>query len=188
MTKNIYILTLLQSLLTLTCYGQNPKSNSDKFMDFLNNYQTDSLRTLLDDNFQVKRTYVTFTNDKATFIDTYIPTSKNFNGKYIILNSSYDQRESEYLVEDRSDYFKYLKIDYPKWKIKLTVNEQSKIETMTIDSTETYQTYKFQMQQKDKEFEIWLATNYPNETKEKLYSTSGLILKRLKEYAEKHSR
>jgi len=157
-------------------------------MDFLNNYQTDSLRTLLDDNFQVKRTYVTFTNDKATFIDTYIPTSKNFNGKYIILNSSYDQRESEYLVEDRSDYFKYLKIDYPKWKIKLTVNEQSKIETMTIDSTETYQTYKFQMQQKDKEFEIWLATNYPNETKEKLYSTSGLILKRLKEYAEKHSR
>ena len=59
---------------------------------------------------------------------------------------------------------------------------------MTIDSTESYQTYLLQVKQKDENFESWLKVNYPNETKENLYSTTGLLTKRLKEYAEKHGR
>lgn len=187
MTKNSFILILFICLTTCSC-AHRLKSTPDKFLDFLNNYQTDNLRVLVADSFQLQRTYITYKNDKTSFIEEYVPNSKNFNGKYTVLKATYNKQTTEFLVKDQSDYLKYLDIDYPKWKIILTTNSKGKISSMTIDSTESYQTYLLQVKQKDENFESWLKVNYPNETKENLYSTTGLLTKRLKEYAEKHGR
>ena len=188
MTKNFIISTLIFCLTTICSCGQRLKSTSGKFLDFLNNYQTDSLSVLLADSFHLQRTYTTYTNDKTSFIDEYVPNSKNLNGKYKVLKATYNELTAEFLVEDQSDYYKYLNVDSPKWKIILTTNNQDKIMSMTIDTTESYQSYLLQIKQKDEDFESWLKTNYPNETKDALYSTTGLLTRRLKEYAKKHIR
>ena len=183
------MLLVLHFCMAIVCsHGQSLKYSADKFLTYLNNYQGDSMQTLLADSFQLHRTYTAYTNDKASFISNYIPISKNLNGKYKILKATYNERAAEFLVEDYSDYLKYLKIAYPKWKIILTTNNQGKITDMAIDTTENYQAYLLQMKQKDGDFGRWLKTNYPNETQDTLYSTTGLLTRRLKEYAKKHSR
>lgn len=186
MTKHSTIFTLLLGLTFFVSCGQNLKSNTaDKFLNFLNNYQIDSLRAVLADNFQLERTYTTYTNDKNSFIDKYVPNSKIFNAKYKIIKRNNSGRTTEFLVEDQSDYLKYLDIDYPKWEIKIAANGQEKIENMTIDTTENYQTYLTQTKKKGEQFESWLKQNYPDETNNILYSTTGLLTQRLKEYSTK---
>ena len=186
MTKNSTILTLLFGLLFFVGCGQKLKPNpADKFLNFLNNYQVDSLQTLVADNFQLKRTYTTYTNDKESFINKYVPNSKNFSGKYKILNTTKSEQTTNFLVEDQSDYLKYLNVDYPKWKVQIITNGQEKIESMTIDTTENYQTYLIQTKENCKQFESWLKQKYSNETNEILYNTIGLLTQRLKEYSTK---
>lgn len=187
--KTSSILILLLGLTFFVSCGQNLKPKpADKFLEFLNNYQVDSLQILVTDDFQLNRTYTTYKNDKKSFFDEYIPISKNFNGKYKILKTNHNELTTEFLVEDQSDYFKYLNIDYPKWKIILTTTNKDKIVGMTIDTTKSYQTYLSQIKQKSENFESWLKTNYPDETNDILYSTTGLLTRRLKEYAKKHNK
>jgi hypothetical protein len=186
MKRNSSILILLLGLSFLVSYGQNLKPNpANKFLFFLNNFQVDSLQTLLADNFQFIHAYTTDTNDKAYFINKYVPISKNFNGKFRIIKATDGRQITDFLVEDQSDYFKYLNIDYPKWKIQIITNGQEKISCMTIDTTEYYQTYLTQTKKKGKQFERWLKKKYPDETNEILYNTSGLLIQRLKEYSTK---
>lgn len=189
MRKTSNILTLLLGLTFFVSCVKNVKSDpADKFLKFLNNYQADSLQILVTDDFKLKRTYTNHTSDKKSFIDQYVPTSKNFNGKYIVLTTNRHDLETEFLVEDQSDYFKYLNVDYPKWKIIVTRTNQDKITAVTIDTIKSYKAYLSQIKQKSEDFESWLKTNYPDETNNRLYSTTGLLTKRLKEYAAKHSR
>jgi hypothetical protein len=186
MTKNTAILTLLLGLSFIVACGQSSKTKpSEKFIAFLNNYQVDSLQILVADNFQLKRTYSTYANDKKSFVETYVPNSKNFNAKYKIIKSTNSGQTTDFLVEDQSDYLKYLNIDYPKWKVQIVTNEQEKIERMTIDTTENYQTYLKQTKVKGEQFESWLKQKYPDETNEILYNTTGLLTQRLKEYSTK---
>lgn len=186
MTKNFTILALLLGLTCFVSCGQNSKfSTADKFLSYLNHYQVDSLQTLIADNFQLKRTYTTYTNDKKSFIEKYVPNSKNFNGTYKILKSTRSGQEVDFLVEDQSDYLKYLSIDFPKWKIQVITNRQGKVEHVTIDTTENYQTYLTQTKEKGGQFESWLKLKYPDETHEQLYNTAGLLTQRLKEYSKK---
>jgi transposase len=186
MTKKPTVLTLLLGLTLLTSCGQNSKYNpANKFLDFLNNYQVDSLQTLVADNFQLKRTYNPVTSDKKSFIEKYIPNSKNFKGKFKILKTTTKEQATQFIVEDQSDYMKYLHIDYPKWKIEIIATEQNKIASMTIDTTKNYQSYLKQVKEKGGEFENWLKFKYPNETHDTLYATEGLLIKRLKEFSNK---
>ena len=164
----------------------NSKTNpADKFLKFLNNYQIDSLQVLIADNFQLKRTFSSYSSDKKSFVDRYVPTSKNFNAKYKIIKAIYSEQTTEFLVEDQSDYLKYLNIDYPKWKVQIVTNGHKKIERMTIDTTANHQAYLTQAREKSEQFESWLKQKYPNETNEILYNTTGLLTQRLKEYSTK---
>ena len=186
MTKNSIILTLLLGLAFFVSCGQNSKPNpADKFLGFLNSFQIDSLQVLVADNFQLQRTYSTYTNDKKSFVGKYIPTSKNLNGKYKIIRATYSGQTTDFLVENQSDFFKFLNIDYPKWKVQIVTNGQEKIERMIIDTTENYQAYVKQAKEKGEQFESWLKQKYPDETDEILYNTTGLMTQRLKEYSTK---
>lgn len=179
-------LSIVLFMIGQAVYGQNPKSNTaEKFMTYLNNYQVDSLRNLITNNFQLKRTYSQYTNNKTSFLEDYVKKSKVFNGKYKIIQTTQSGQTTDFLVEDQSDYLKYLRIIYPKWKIKIEVNEQEKVESMIIDTTQNYPVYSKEVKEKDALFEQWLKQKYPNETKERLYKTTGLFIKRLKEYSKK---
>lgn len=185
MTKRLTTLALLFELAFFISCGQNSKPKpADKFLNFLNNYQVDSLQSMTAENFLLKRTYINYTNDKKSFIDKYIPFSRNVNGKFKILNTTGNHLATDYLVEDHSDYFKYLKIDYPKWKIRIISNANEKIEAMIVDTTEDYRTYLTQSNEKGDSFSRWLKEKYPGETTEVLNNTNGLFIKRLEEYAK----
>lgn len=186
MTKNSTLLTTLLILTFINACGQNSKPTpANKFLDFLNNYQIDSLQRLISDDFHIKRTFGPYMNNKKSFVEKYVPVSKNLNGKYIIIKSTNSGKATIFLVEDQSDYFKYLDIDYPKWKVRITTNAQEKVESMVIDTTESYQTYLIQMKDKSEPFESWMKQKYPTETREILYNTEGLLAQRLKEYSKR---
>ncbi len=186
MTKNFTILTILLGLTCFVSCGQNSRTNpADKFLSFLNRYQVDSLQTLLSDNFQLKRTYTTYTNDKKSFIEKYVPNSKNLNAAYKVLTTIQNGQTTDFLVEDQSDFLKYLGIDNPRWKVQVTTNEQEKIVLVTIDTTESHQAYLTQTKEKGEQFEKWLKQKHPGETQEQLYNIAGLLTQRLKEYSTK---
>jgi hypothetical protein len=159
-------------------------SPAAKFLNFLNDYQKDSLQNLITDDFQLKRTYTKYDNDKSSFLDKYLPYSRNYNGKFKLLKVISDIEPATYLVEDQSDYLKYLKVEYPTWKITIET-EDHKVKRVTIDTTETYQKYATDLKIAEEIFMAWLKSNYPKDTQEILYDQEGLLTKRLKEYAEK---
>ena len=177
-------MTLLFVVSFLVSFGQNQKPYpAERFIGFLNNYQVDSLQTLVADNFELKRTYTTYNNNRKSFFEKYIPYSKNLNGKFKILKANKRGQTTSFLVEDQSDYLKYLNIDYPKWHLQIIINEQDKIVGMTVDTTENYQTYLKQSKKMSEQFDNWLKKKYPDETTQILHNTVGLFIRRLKEYS-----
>jgi|LakMenEpi03Aug12_release.lakeMendotaPanAssembly.Ray.scaffolds.fasta_scaffold372531_2 hypothetical protein len=185
MTRKLTYSSFLFLIVTLTACGQSRPNASDKFFEFLNSYQEDSLRNILTDDFQLNRTYTTYSNDKSSFLDEYVPNSKAYNGKYKILKVISEIEPKQFLVEDQSDYFKYLNVDYPTWKITIYTKD-NKINLVSIDTTDTYKKYLANIKIADELFMTWLKSNYPDITQEMLYNQEGLLANRLKEYAEKN--
>ena len=186
MKKKSTGLAFLCGLVFFVSCGQDSKpGTADKFLAFLNNYQADSLELIVADNFELRRTYSKHVDNKRSFIDTYVPVSKNFNGKYNIIKTTNSRNTTDFLVEDQSDYLKYLHIANPKWKIKIISNKQNKIESMLLDTTTDYQVYVSQAREKSGPFESWLKMKYPDDKMETLYNTPGLMTQRLKEYSTK---
>lgn len=182
MTHILSHLIFLFLLISLASFGQKKPSPEDHFFNWLNNYQKDSLRNLLAEDFLLRRTYTTYFNDKSSFLDKYIPDSKAYNGKYKILKVITDIEPRQFLVEDQSDYLKYLNVGYPTWNITLMVKDE-KIQQVIIDTTEAYQKYLEEIKVADEKFMTWLKFNYPGDTREILNNQEGLLVKRLIEYA-----
>ncbi len=184
MTRRFPNLMLLFFIFTLTACCQNMTSPTDKFLIFLNGYQKDSLQNLITNDFQLKRTYTKYYNDKSSFLDKYLPNSRAYNGKYKILRVISDIEPKKYLVEDQSDYLKYLNVEYPTWKITIETKD-NRVKLVTIDTTETYRKYSADIKIAEEIFMTWLKSNYPKDTQKMLYNQEGLLAKRLKEYAKK---
>jgi hypothetical protein len=119
MTRKLSRLLFSLTLLLLTACRQNSYTVADKFLEYLNKNQKDSLQNILSDNFHLKRTYTDFENDKLSFLNEYLPHTKSYNGKYKILEVIEPNEPKQFLVEDQSDYFKYLNIPCPNWKITI---------------------------------------------------------------------
>ena len=179
------MILISSSMIFCSCDQNIKRSSKSDFFGFLNNYQSDSLQSLLADNFKIVRTFTTNKTDRKRFFEYYIPVSKNFNSKFEILKSEVTGESETYLVKDESDYLRLLDIDFPKWNITLKKNSKGQIESAIFDTTETFQKYLQQSNSKGKAFENWLHLKYPDEKIENLYTTSGLMLKRLREYLNK---
>ncbi len=175
---------LLFFLLPFCMYAQRQNSPADKYFEFLNNYQVDSLENLLSDNFQLKRTFADFTNDKSSFLNTYIKDSKELNAKFKITRTISGNEPKQFLVEDESDALKYLDIVRPTWKITVKARGYQ-VEQVIIDTTESYQNYLEDITFKETAFWSWIKQSHPHETEEVLYEDKELLSKRLKEYSLK---
>jgi len=185
MTNNLNILTLIFGFIFCVSFGQNSKPNSaDKFLSFLNNYEDDSLRIIVADNFKLQRTYTTFANDKKSFLENYVKDSKVYHGKYRVLKRTENGNKTEYIVKDESNYMKYLKISYPKWIITILTNNENKIEHMLIDTIGNHQLYLTQSKQKTKEFEKWITQKYPTQYLEDMYTNEKKLTALLIEYSK----
>jgi hypothetical protein len=169
--------------ISINSFAQKAKAPAEKFIVFLNNYQADSLEVLLADSFKLTRTFTTYSNNRASFFDFYIPYSKECNGKFKILEKTSGKNSTQFLVKDESDYFKYLGIDGATWKISVSV-KNNKVESVVIDTTESYRKYLSEMELKEQAFHEWLRKNYPDESPGKYQMGDGMLMKRGKEYYE----
>jgi hypothetical protein len=183
MIKFLVKCTFLLLVFSLTACAQKKLSPAEKYIEFLNNYQKDSLDGLLTEDFVQRRTFVKFSNDKASLLNWYIPYSQAVDGKYEILEVLSDKEPQQFLVKDVSEYFRYLKIDYPQWKLIISTKGNKVIEVV-IDTTETYQKYIKEVKLKDEQFRNWLKKNYPEEDMSIIQLKREIFLKRLKEFSE----
>jgi uncharacterized protein (DUF1499 family) len=155
------------------------------FLDFLNNYQVDSLNNILADNFQLTSPNTVSNNiNKKEFLGEYLKTTKAFNGKYDIIKVVSENEPKTFLIKDQSDYLKFLEVESPIWKITIMKNANSKIEEVRMDTTANYNEYGINIQTKEQLFNNWLKKNYPKETLEILHNNDYLLLKRMKSYSE----
>jgi hypothetical protein len=181
MRLSIFIVAI--SLFGLSSCKQHQHPTVDKYYQYLNSYQGDSLQTLLADDFKVTMNYSEHFYDRASFFSRYLKNYQAYNQKSKILKTISDDEPGTFLVEDNSDYLKYLKVSPPKWAVTIR-SENGVIHEINVDTTETTRTYFIDLQQKNDKFTLWLAKKYPYESPEVLHGTEGLFLQRLKEYSE----
>jgi hypothetical protein len=175
--------TILFLVFSLSACAQKKLSPAEKYIEFLNNYQKDSLDALLTDDFVQRRTFAKFSNNKTSLLNWYIPYSQAVDGKYEILEVISDKEPQQFLVKDISEYFRYLKIDYPQWKLIIST-KGNKVTEVVIDTTETYQKYIKEVKLKDEHFRNWLKKKYPDDDMNDIQLKREIFLKRLKEFSE----
>jgi hypothetical protein len=139
------------------------------------------LQNLLSDDFKLKRGFANYENDKTSFLGKYLAYSKEINAKFIVLSVKSENEIPTYLVQDESDYLKYLEIKAPILKISFTNSNDGKIEIVQIDTTKSFEIYRTQMKEKDKLFENWIKKKYKNSKDESLITGKG-VSNLLKEY------
>jgi len=104
-----------------------------------------------------------------------------------ILKTINNKEPRQFLVEDRSDYLKYLGVRNPTtWVITIrTIG--NKIDEVIVDTTETSNKYFKDVKEKSDQFTAWVSKKYPYDIPTgKLYDTANLLLKRLKEYKKEN--
>ncbi|MCP9752027.1 hypothetical protein [Ferruginibacter sp. HRS2-29] len=175
------VLTFLFNFLFIT--GQTKPVPAESFLSFLNSYQRDSLENLLTEDFRLVRNYTSFSNDKKTFLQDYVPNSKAYLGSFDIISVLSNEEPVQYLVEDKSGYFKYLKIKNPRW-IMTFASKGNRISEVRIDSTASYSAYMMDFQKKNAAFDKWIKEKHQEVTMDSLMKTEGSLIRLLKEYSE----
>jgi hypothetical protein len=147
-------------------------------------YQTHNLESLLSDDFIFERTCFGYTNNKNSFIVEYIPSSKTLNARFKLLKVVVDKPSKVFLVEEQSDYLKYLGVTYPTWKMTIVLSNKL-VKKVIIDSTDSWPKYQAELLKKGEDFERWVKKKYPNETEAQLNKTYSHLMIRVKEYASR---
>lgn len=183
MVKTVY---LTVTLFVFCLYGntQNNQEPETRFLRLLNQFQADSLETVITDDFIIERTFTNYKTDRSSFLHFYLPFNKEINGQFFVSNISKVPGGTEYLVSDHSYYLQYLGIDTPWWRLRIAVRN-NRVCKLTIDSTSTTKKYMEMSSVKTAAFTDWLHDTYPVEEQGQLYKTEGLYLKRLKEFSAK---
>lgn len=177
--KSIFV--ALSIAIQFVSHAQSDLKCAEKFISFLNDYDSTRLDSLLTPDFELKRNFVNYHHDREKFMDQYIMYNRNFKGKFKILETISSKNPVQFLVEDQSIYFDKLQIQYPTWKITLYVKNQQ-IQKMMLDSTNYYHSYVEESKLKANPFHDWIKEKYPEETDEIRSQTPGLMEERLEEY------
>jgi hypothetical protein len=181
--KNIIHVIGAAMLMLSSCTQKNSmkkeKSIADKYFEFYNNYQIDSMATILNDNFQIRKTYDTQIVDKKTFLNSHMPYSKTVHKKYEVIEGD----SGKYVVEEQSDNCKYIGVIYPTWKMTIT-HHNGKINDILIDKTADFEIYSSDMLTKTIDFMDWMKTRYSNEYIDSVASDDEALMKMKKTYYE----
>jgi len=183
MKRKISLIILLLTLLVSTSCKNKRQDLITEYFRHLNNYESDSLKKILADDFKIRLTYTTFFYDRDKFFNTYLRNCKAYHQKAKILKVISDNEPKQFLVEEHSDYLKYLEIRFPIWAVTIK-SSNGKITEILEDTTELSDEYFIGVKKKSDEFLSWLSNKYPDESAATLHETEGLFLRRLKEYVD----
>lgn len=170
-------------LLLTSCKRDDAKTTAEKFLDFYNHYQTDSLQNLLADNFVFSRTFVSYKNDKASFLKDLNERFSKTKSVFIITHTEQEGPVTHFEVKDKSDYFDYLGIDPPSWKLEVHTNKQNKVTGCLLDTTESYGPYKIQSAEKFRVFQNWYFLKHPG-SENNFPTDMDTLIPLMKEYSK----
>ncbi len=170
-------------LLFLSCTNNPPKTAAEKFLDFYNHYQTDSLQNLLADNFVFSRTFASYKNDKDGFLKDLKERFSKTNSVFIIRHTEQEGPVTRFDVKDKSDYFDYLGIDPPSWTLEVREDAENKIAFCLLDTTESYGRYKIQAEEKYKAFQHWYFSKHPG-SENNFPIDMDILIPLMKEYSK----
>jgi hypothetical protein len=179
------IVIIAASLILLSLALVKPKTVGERFIMHMNNYDTDSLSAIIDDGFELTRTYVKISHTKSSFLKEYIPLTQRLHARFNIKEQTTNTNPEVFIVEDQSDFFTFLMIDPPKWKLNIYKNDKNLISKVVMDTTQGYAYYVKTGTFMSNKFEYWLRKYHPGETLNILTSdTNNLYSKRLIEYRD----
>ncbi len=167
--------------------SENNHQRPTKFLEFLNQYEKDSLDSILADDFHfISLNTNSDSIDKETYLEERLKRVKVFHGEYKLVKILSKTAPEVFLVEDRSDYLKLLKVDFPIWKIEIRKDKNSKIKLVIKDTTGNFENYCADIQSKERLFQNWLKRKYPKESLMELHKNDSLLLERMKQYAKQN--
>jgi hypothetical protein len=111
-----------------------PKTIGERFIYFANTYNTDSLSTILADDFILKRNFTTFTNDRQSYLTNYTRNAARLHGRFDIISKTGNGNSEVFLVENSSDVFTYLLDEKAKWQLSVHINKSRLVDIVQIDT------------------------------------------------------
>jgi hypothetical protein len=174
---------IASSLILLSITVAKPKTVGERYIYFANACNKDSLDKILANDFTLKRNFTTFTNNKESFLDSYLRNTSRVHGRFDILSKTSQGNPEVFLVENSSDVFTYL-LDYkPKWQLSVHTNKNNFIDIVQIDTVAGYSHFKQTFDFVQARFDKWLSLAHPGETNNSLIGdTTDLYTKRLMEF------
>ena len=181
MKKSIGLLlfvAVMTASLSCSTVSSDPE---EQFIYYMNRLDKVKLDELLTEDFVLSRSFADYRNDRASFLGEYLQSAKDVNGVFNIMERS----GNTFVIEDQSDYFKYLDVDYPNWK--LTVNtRKGKVYSAVIDTIENHYLFVREVKAKEIAFDTWRKKAYPNDVSATGFKGTALTMKRMKEYSGSH--
>lgn len=171
--KNKILLSFCCLIFVVSCQ-QKKRPLAERFFDYLNTYQTDSLEMLLSDDFQLESSSINIKTNKATVLTAAEEGKKN-KLTYKVIESKND----EFTVEHQSDVYKYLGATNPVCKYKFT-SKGDYITYIFLDDKESVD----QLTPKYEAFENWLYERHSEEELAKWLNTDGFWMSSAQEYYE----
>lgn len=176
---------IASSLILLSITVAKPKTAGERYIYFANTYNKDSLDKILADDFILKRNFTTFTNNKESFLGSYLRNTSRVHGHYDILSKTPTGNPEIFLVENSSDVFTYLIDVKPKWQISVHTNKDRLVDIVQIDTVPGYSQFKQTLEFVQYKFDKWLRLAHPGETNNSLISdTTDLYTRRLMEFQQ----
>ncbi len=155
-----FYLCLLILMMTYSKLYTQQRNTADKFLIYLNHYQSKELEAIITPDFKFKREFVTKTTDRKEFLSSYLEDSKTLKAKFHVIENASEKNKNDYVVEDRSLYLKLLDVKFPKWKMTITTAGE-KVSSVTLAPTEDYKNYITELNSKGEKFNSWMKKHYP---------------------------
>lgn len=148
--------TVLCSIFFLTACSQTRiDPYSERFFNALNQYQGDSLKNMLGFDFKYRST--TFqcneSMDEKCFA-AFVSTAYRFQKKYAV-KKVINEEQRMFLVEEQGEFLRCLGVQYPIYKISISLDYQGKISGFTIDTIANDYIFQKELHQKGDKFEAW---------------------------------
>ena len=160
-----------------------PRTIGERFIHFANTYNTDSLSTILADDFILKRNFTTFTNDRQSYLTNYTRNAARLHGRFDIISKTGNGNPEVFLVENSSDVFTYLLDEKAKWQLSVHTNKDRLVDVVQIDTVAGYNQFKQRLVFVQSKFDKWLSLAHPDESPNTLVGdTTGLYTRRLIEF------